>query len=199
MQLSVRSYNCLRRARLLTAGEIAAKTPEEMLKVRNLGRRSVEEIINKIKKLGCPANAPILRAPLLFSMPYIAQNQENKPVIPVVERQKETGEPPVSDEITSDHIEQKAQADAVVPERKAYSGELKLASPEEQPSLEDIDLIDMQFSRHVLNALLAAGYKTYKDIASLNYIELYSIKGLGRVEANEVVLKRKQYKKIIRI
>lgn len=52
LELSVRSYNCLRRAGIRTLGEIADKTPEEMMKIRNLGRKSLEEVLAKLKEYG---------------------------------------------------------------------------------------------------------------------------------------------------
>jgi len=52
LDLSVRSYNCLKRAGINTVGELVRKTEEEMMKVRNLGRKSLEEVENKLKELG---------------------------------------------------------------------------------------------------------------------------------------------------
>ncbi|GGJ00859.1 DNA-directed RNA polymerase subunit alpha [Alicyclobacillus cellulosilyticus] len=52
LDLSVRSYNCLKRAGINTVGELCSKTEEEMMKVRNLGRKSLEEVIEKLAALG---------------------------------------------------------------------------------------------------------------------------------------------------
>ncbi len=52
LDLSVRSYNCLKRAGIHTAQELAQKTEEEMMKVRNLGRKSLEEVTSKLQELG---------------------------------------------------------------------------------------------------------------------------------------------------
>ena len=52
LELSVRSYNCLKRAGINTVSEITNKTPDDMMKVRNLGRKSLEEVLNKLKELG---------------------------------------------------------------------------------------------------------------------------------------------------
>ncbi|MBR5931243.1 MAG: DNA-directed RNA polymerase subunit alpha [Lachnospiraceae bacterium] len=52
LELSVRSYNCLKRASINTVEELINKTPEEMMKVRNLGRKSLEEVFAKLKELG---------------------------------------------------------------------------------------------------------------------------------------------------
>ena len=52
LELSVRSYNCLKRAGINTVQELINKTPEDMMKVRNLGRKSLEEVQAKIKELG---------------------------------------------------------------------------------------------------------------------------------------------------
>ena len=52
LELSVRSYNCLKRAGINTVQELTDKTPEEMMKVRNLGRKSLEEVHAKLKELG---------------------------------------------------------------------------------------------------------------------------------------------------
>ncbi|MDO4732030.1 MAG: DNA-directed RNA polymerase subunit alpha [Bacillota bacterium] len=52
LDLSVRSYNCLKRAGIHTAQELASRTEEEMMKVRNLGRKSLEEVVAKLEELG---------------------------------------------------------------------------------------------------------------------------------------------------
>ena len=52
LDLSVRSYNCLKRAGINTVEDLINKTEEDMMKVRNLGRKSLEEVINKLKAFG---------------------------------------------------------------------------------------------------------------------------------------------------
>lgn len=52
LDLSVRSYNCLKRAGINTVQELANKTEEDMMKVRNLGRKSLEEVKHKLIELG---------------------------------------------------------------------------------------------------------------------------------------------------
>ncbi|MBE5901536.1 MAG: DNA-directed RNA polymerase subunit alpha [Lachnospiraceae bacterium] len=52
LELSVRSYNCLKRAGINTVQELTQKTPDDMMKVRNLGRKSLEEVLAKLKELG---------------------------------------------------------------------------------------------------------------------------------------------------
>ena len=52
LDLSVRSYNCLKRAGINNVEDLANKTEEEMMKVRNLGRKSLEEVLNKMAELG---------------------------------------------------------------------------------------------------------------------------------------------------
>lgn len=52
LDLSVRSYNCLKRAGINTVGELVRKTEEEMMKVRNLGKKSFEEVERKLAELG---------------------------------------------------------------------------------------------------------------------------------------------------
>jgi DNA-directed RNA polymerase subunit alpha len=56
MELSVRSYNCLKRAGINTVAELINKTPDEMMKVRNLGRKSLEEVLAKLDELGLELN-----------------------------------------------------------------------------------------------------------------------------------------------
>ena len=57
LELSVRSFNCLKRANINTVEELCSRTPEEMMKVRNLGRKSLEEVLTKLKELGLSLNA----------------------------------------------------------------------------------------------------------------------------------------------
>ena len=56
LELSVRSYNCLKRAGIDTVEELTNKTSEDMMKVRNLGRKSLEEVLAKLKELGLQLN-----------------------------------------------------------------------------------------------------------------------------------------------
>ena len=52
LDLSVRSFNCLKRAEINTVADLAAKTEDDMMKVRNLGRKSLEEVKKKLEELG---------------------------------------------------------------------------------------------------------------------------------------------------
>lgn len=52
LEFSVRSYNCLKRAGIHSVGEILTKTEHDMMKVRNLGKKSLEEVIQKVNDLG---------------------------------------------------------------------------------------------------------------------------------------------------
>ncbi|MBR3556006.1 MAG: DNA-directed RNA polymerase subunit alpha [Oscillospiraceae bacterium] len=52
LDLSVRSFNCLKRANINTVEDLISKTEEEMIKVRNLGRKSLEEVIHKLTMMG---------------------------------------------------------------------------------------------------------------------------------------------------
>ena len=52
LDLSVRSFNCLKRANINTVEDLISKTEDEMMKVRNLGRKSLEEVINKLSMMG---------------------------------------------------------------------------------------------------------------------------------------------------
>lgn len=56
LELSVRSYNCLKRAGINTVEELCSRTSEDMMKVRNLGRKSLEEVLAKLKELGLSLN-----------------------------------------------------------------------------------------------------------------------------------------------
>ncbi len=51
LDLSVRSYNCLKRANINTVADLTEKTEEDMMKVRNLGRKSLEEVKKKLQEL----------------------------------------------------------------------------------------------------------------------------------------------------
>lgn len=56
LDLSVRSFNCLKRAGVVTVEDLIKMTEEDMMKVRNLGRKSLEEVIHKIESLGFKLN-----------------------------------------------------------------------------------------------------------------------------------------------
>ena len=57
LDLSVRAYNCLKRAGINTVGELVEKNQEEMMKVRNLGKKSLEEVEQKLEALGLTLNS----------------------------------------------------------------------------------------------------------------------------------------------
>ena len=62
LDLSVRSYNCLKRASINTLADLVDKTEDEMMKVRNLGRKSLEEVKKKMEDFGVtfkPSNNPV--------------------------------------------------------------------------------------------------------------------------------------------
>ena len=52
LDLSVRSFNCLKRAGINTVEDLINKSEDDMMKVRNLGRKSLEEVIDKLETLG---------------------------------------------------------------------------------------------------------------------------------------------------
>ncbi len=52
LDLSVRSFNCLKRAGINTVEDLISKTEEDMMRVRNLGRKSLEEVVEKLESLG---------------------------------------------------------------------------------------------------------------------------------------------------
>ncbi len=52
LDLSVRAYNCLKRANINTVAELVTRNQEDMMKVRNLGRKSLEEVEQKLQALG---------------------------------------------------------------------------------------------------------------------------------------------------
>lgn len=56
LELSVRSYNCLKRAGINTVAELIDRTADDMMKVRNLGRKSLDEVLIKLDELGLKLN-----------------------------------------------------------------------------------------------------------------------------------------------
>ena len=52
LDLSVRSYNCLKRAGINTVYELTQRSEDDMMKVRNLGKKSLEEVQHKMESLG---------------------------------------------------------------------------------------------------------------------------------------------------
>ena len=52
LDMSVRSFNCLKRAGIDTVEDLTNRTEEDMIKVRNLGKKSLEEVIQKLASLG---------------------------------------------------------------------------------------------------------------------------------------------------
>ncbi len=56
LDLSVRSFNCLKRAGINTVEDLIGKSEDDMMKVRNLGRKSLDEVVAKLQSLGFGLN-----------------------------------------------------------------------------------------------------------------------------------------------
>lgn len=79
LDLSVRSYNCLRRAGIDIVRDICIRDSADMMKVRNLGRKSLEEVLGRIKELGCDLR-PEAEDAFLYGYPeYVKDIIKNKP------------------------------------------------------------------------------------------------------------------------
>lgn len=52
LELSVRAYNCLKRSNMSTVGDLVANTEQELSKIRNLGKKSLKEVLDKVKEMG---------------------------------------------------------------------------------------------------------------------------------------------------
>ena len=52
LDLSVRAYNCLKRAGILSLKDLVNKSENEMMKIRNLGKKSLKEVMDKVKDMG---------------------------------------------------------------------------------------------------------------------------------------------------
>lgn len=76
LDFSVRSYNCLRRAGINSIEELLAMTPDELMKVRNLGRKPLEEILEKLNEMGLKLNTSTVTAKPADSEPTENGNPE---------------------------------------------------------------------------------------------------------------------------
>ena len=95
LNLSMRAYNCLRRSGLMAVGQVLEKSEEELLSLRNFGRKSYDELRNKLNELGLlPAEQPeeVMEAPPLEEgeVPILAQQPpvEEAEAAPAVEEAK---------------------------------------------------------------------------------------------------------------
>jgi DNA-directed RNA polymerase subunit alpha len=101
LNLSMRAYNCLRRSGLMAVGQVLEKSEEELLSLRNFGRKSYDELRNKLNELGLlPAEQPeeVMEAPPLEEgeVPIMAQQPpvEEAEAAPAVEEAKVEEEAP---------------------------------------------------------------------------------------------------------
>jgi DNA-directed RNA polymerase subunit alpha len=101
LNLSMRAYNCLRRSGLMAVGQVLEKSEEELLSLRNFGRKSYDELRNKLNELGLlPAEQPeeVMEAPPLEEgeVPILAQQPpvEEAEAAPAVEEAKVEEEAP---------------------------------------------------------------------------------------------------------
>ncbi|MEE8345970.1 MAG: DNA-directed RNA polymerase subunit alpha C-terminal domain-containing protein, partial [Dehalococcoidia bacterium] len=101
LNLSMRAYNCLRRSGLMTVGQVLENSEEELLSLRNFGRKSYDELKDKLNELGLlPEEEPeeMAEAPPLEEEegPILAQQPaaEEVEVAPAVEKEKEEAAAP---------------------------------------------------------------------------------------------------------
>jgi len=116
LQLSMRAYNCLRRSGLMTVGQVLEKSEEELLALRNFGRKSYDELREKLESLNLlPADRPedemVLEAPPL--------GEEETPIMPRRPVVEEAPPPPAAVAPAAREAPVEAEPAAPQPEAKA--------------------------------------------------------------------------------
>ena len=129
LQLSMRAYNCLRRSGLMTVGQVLEKSEEELLALRNFGRKSYDELRAKLNELGLlPAERPeeeLMEAPPL--------GEEETPIMARRPEEAETPAPVAVEEATAEQ-EVTAQPEAAAAPEERAEAEAEPAAPAKKPA-----------------------------------------------------------------
>lgn len=205
LELSVRSYNCLKRAGINTLGDLENMTPSEMMrKIRNLGRKSLEEILSVMKQYGITlkkdeeenndANTASsdnrkIELQTLYDNGEISIRTHN-----CLRRAGMLTLGDVADRTPEDmmHVRNLGRKclDEILRVLKQYGLQLK---EEEKPELEshlaEMNLDDMELSVRSYNCLRRAGISKLHEIIDLSGEDFVKIRNLGLKSAQEVVTK----------
>jgi len=111
LSLSVRAYNCLKRSGLMTVGQVLEKNEDELLALRNFGRKSYEELKDKLIEMGfLQAEAPIEEMEVEFEMPEEALEEVPEPPAPAPTKRETKAKAKVATEVeTGAEVEPEAQ------------------------------------------------------------------------------------------
>jgi DNA-directed RNA polymerase subunit alpha len=111
LSLSVRAYNCLKRSGLMTVGQVLEKNEDELLALRNFGRKSYEELKDKLIEMGyLQAEAPIEEMEVEFEMPEEALEEVQEPPAPTPTKRETKAKAKVTTEVeTGAEVEPEAQ------------------------------------------------------------------------------------------
>lgn len=164
LELSVRAYNCLKRAGIDTVGDLLLMTKEDLIKIRNLGKKPFEEILQRLDSMGLSLspNDSVKKQKLL--------NFKTSAIIPI--EFKPLGQFLTQAEI--DEINQKFKKEETI---------IK-ANPEMW--IEELDLSVRSF-----NCLKRAGIDTVEKLIKMTEEELFKVRNLGKKSAYEVLDKIK--------
>lgn len=130
LNLSMRAYNCLRRSGLMTVGQVLEKSEEELLSLRNFGRKSYDELRDKLDELGL---LPAEGMGEVMEAPPLEDTEEPMRAQPLVE---EAAEAPTEAEVEEAPVEEEAEEAPAAKGKKSRSAKAE-ASEEEGEEIPD--------------------------------------------------------------
>ena len=196
LDLSVRSFNCIIRAGIKTVQDLVEKSEEDLMKVRNLGKKSYDEVIEKLQSLGIK----IVDGHFEFASTELPKdskeqtNNVNESTIRQIEEKINSSDVLSEDEkeMLEKELREKYQKIKVeiarMEEQSLYSeimGDVKTISDDilEMP-IEDLDL-----SVRTFNCITRAGIKTVQGIVKKSEEDLMGVRNLGKKSYDEVIEK----------
>lgn len=168
LDLSVRAYNCLKRAGIDNLMDLVCRSEEELIKVRNFGRRSMDEVIAKVRSLGLDIRPEDTSEEMwiahLSHMPITSEDAVNL----------------IKDNKTVEDIQNNDEPKQSIKEERF--DELL------ETRLEELDL-----SVHSYNCLMRAGIDNLEDLICRSEEELIKVRNLGRRSMEEAIAKAKSF------
>lgn len=188
MDFTVRTYNCLKRANITRVSELITKTPSELMQVRNMGRKSLDEIVKKLSELGLSLqNDPEIDGDLHVMV---------RGQIPEIQPEESTH---TTSRAKLDEVTKKLAAMGLaldpdtteedVPPPPACGGLTILGEDEDDGEKLCMSIEDLDLSVRSYNCLSRAGIQTVGDLINLTLEDLAKTRNLGKKSMDEIVKK----------
>ena len=191
MGFSTRTFNCLKKAKIRSLADLSDKTEKDLIMIRNLGKRSFEEIVAKMQEYGMS-----LRTEEQLEQERIERQEENQQQLREEKKEKLkqqiiNGQLPM-DELSEFSYEELLEM-GIKPEiiNMIYPEVSEDRAGEEES--EELSINKMGFSTRTFNCLKKARIRSLADLSDKTEMDLIMIRNLGKRSFEEIVAKMQEY------